>query len=287
MRPPVAREAADTMDPNFEMTHQRPPPSNGVITRVGGLSVRTWGAGEPLVLLHGGMGSWRHWIRNLDALAARFTVHALDLPGCGDSDSVPRDIADDDYITRVEEALDAIGGARPFGLAGFSFGGIMAALVAARMGTRVRKLSLVSPGGFGKSPRPLDLRKIPPDTAGMAAVREVLRHNLGVMMLADPASVTEEAVDLHYANVRRTRFDGRRFSVSNRMGETLPQVMCPVQTVWGERDALPHPDVHARIDACRTASPGVRVDIVPGAGHWVQYEAPEPVNRFLVDFFGA
>lgn len=260
---------------------------DGSPSRVGGLSVRTWGEGEALVLLHGGMGSWRHWIRNLDALAARFTVHAVDMPGCGDSDSVSRDIADDDYITLVVDALDAVGGAKPFNLAGFSFGGIMAAMVAARMGARIRKLSLVSPGGFGKSPRPLDLRKIPPDAAGLAAVREVLRHNLRVMMLADPASVTEDAVDLHYANVRRTRFDGRRFSVSNRMGETLGRIVCPIQTVWGERDALPYPDVHARIAACRAAVPGIRVDVVPGSGHWVQYETPEPVNRALLDFFGS
>ena len=257
---------------------------NGTASRIGGLAVRKWGAGEPLVLLHGGMGSWRHWIRNIDALAAKFTVHALDMPGCGDSDSVPRDIADDDYITRVEEAVTAAGGGQPVRLAGFSFGGMMSALVAARMGTRIRKLSLLSPGGFGKS-KPLDLRKIPPDTAGMAEVRDVLRHNLRVMMCADPANVTEETVDLHYANVRRTRFDGRRFSVSNRMAETLAQIVCPIQTIWGERDAIPHPDVHVRIGVCRKAVPGIRVDVVPGAGHWVQYEAPDPVNRALVDFF--
>ena len=255
----------------------------GSAARVGGLAVRKWGAGEPLVLLHGGMGSWRHWIRNVDALAGSFAVHAVDMPGCGDSDSVPRDISDDDYITRVEETVAAIGGVRPVNLAGFSFGGVMAAMVAARMGTRISKLSLLSPGGFGKA-KPLDLRKIPPDTSGMPVVREVLRHNLRVMMCADPANVTEETVDLHYASVRRTRFDGRRFSVSNRMGETLRHIVCPVQTIWGERDALPYPDVRARIEVCRKAMSGIQVDIVPGAGHWVQYEAPEPVNRALIDF---
>jgi 2-hydroxy-6-oxonona-2,4-dienedioate hydrolase len=257
------------------------------VARVGGLSVRTWGKGEPVVLLHGGMGSWRHWIRNLDALAACFTVHAVDLPGCGDSDSVPRDIPDDDYVTLVEEAVGRIGGDRPFGFGGFSFGGILSAMVAARMGARIRKLSLVSPGGFGKTPKPLDLRKIPPDADGIEGVRDVLRHNLKVMMLADPATVTEEAVDLHYTNVRRCRFDGRRFSTGSRMTEMLGRIVCPVQTVWGERDALPHPDVHARVALCREAVPGIRVDIVPGAGHWVQYEAPEPVNRALLDFFGS
>ena len=30
-----------------------------------------WGEGRPLVLLHGGTGSWMHWVRNVeDAVAA-------------------------------------------------------------------------------------------------------------------------------------------------------------------------------------------------------------------------
>jgi hypothetical protein len=32
------------------------------------------------VLFHGGMGSWKHWIRNVEVLAACFTVHAHDHP---------------------------------------------------------------------------------------------------------------------------------------------------------------------------------------------------------------
>ena len=43
-----------------------------------------WGRGAPVVLLHGGAGSWRHWVRNVDALlAAGRTVWAPDLPGLG------------------------------------------------------------------------------------------------------------------------------------------------------------------------------------------------------------
>ena len=50
-----------------------------------GLAVRCWGRGAPLVLLHGGMGSWTHWGRNIGALARKFTVITLDMPGYGDS----------------------------------------------------------------------------------------------------------------------------------------------------------------------------------------------------------
>ena len=42
------------------------------------MAVRRSGAGPDLVLFHGGMGSWKHWIRNIDAHAGRFRVHALD-----------------------------------------------------------------------------------------------------------------------------------------------------------------------------------------------------------------
>jgi pimeloyl-ACP methyl ester carboxylesterase len=41
---------------------------------------------RPLVLLHGGSGSWTHWVRNLDALvAAGHQLWVPDLPGFGDS----------------------------------------------------------------------------------------------------------------------------------------------------------------------------------------------------------
>jgi 2-hydroxy-6-oxonona-2,4-dienedioate hydrolase len=257
--------------------------SSRPVARVRGLAVRTWGTGEPLVLLHGGMGTWNHWARNVDALAQKYAVHALDMPGYGDSPTVARDMPEDDYASMVAEAVGAIGSYEPVRLAGFSFGGIVAALVAAQMGARLRKVSMLGPGGFGKSVK-LDLRKIPLDTNGLRQVREVLRYNLEVMMIADPAKVTEDTVDLHYANVRRTRFDGRRVSLGNRMAELLGQIVCPVQVIWGERDPLPYPNVQARVDIVRGAMPGARTDVIPGAGHWVQYEAPEAVNRVMLEF---
>src|SRR5687767_2912815 len=134
--------------------------SDKPIARVRGLAVRTWGAGEPLVLLHGGMGTWNHWSRNVDALARKYAVHALDMPGYGESPTVDGDMPEDGYAAMVAEAVGAIGSYEPVRLAGFSFGGIVAALVAAQMGARIRRLSMMGPGGFGRSAK-LELRKIP------------------------------------------------------------------------------------------------------------------------------
>jgi pimeloyl-ACP methyl ester carboxylesterase len=49
----------------------------------------TGGTGEPLVLLHGWPQSWYAWREIMPALADRYTVYALDLPGLGDSEGAP------------------------------------------------------------------------------------------------------------------------------------------------------------------------------------------------------
>src|SRR5262245_36091801 len=58
-----------------------------VTTRCGaGVMVwRLWGSGEPLVLLHGGYGSWTHWIRAIPELSRHYELWVPDLPGLGAS----------------------------------------------------------------------------------------------------------------------------------------------------------------------------------------------------------
>lgn len=246
------------------------------------------GSGPPLVLIHGGMGSWTHWSRNLPALARHFEVHALDMPGCGDSDSVPADIPEDDYVAVVVRCMAGLAAGRPLRIAGFSFGGVVAAMTAARLGDAVARLSLLAPGGFGPvTGRRLDLRSMPEGNVDPAIEREVLRHNLMAMMLADPASADDEALAIQRANVRRTRFDSRRFSLSPWLLEALPRLTCPVQFIYGERDNLAWPDVGSRISRALAACPRARVDRIPGAGHWLQFEASAEVDRLLIEFLGA
>src|SRR5438093_12062045 len=113
------------------------------------MAARRRGSGPDLVLFHGGMGSWRHWARNIEALAARFTVHALAHPSYGDSASVARETTGAATLALAHRLLvEMFAGDAPLRLAGFSFGGAIAASLARRLGPRVTHLCLVSPGGF-------------------------------------------------------------------------------------------------------------------------------------------
>src|SRR5437870_9208632 len=113
------------------------------------MAVHRAGRGPDVVLFHGGMGSWKHWIRNVEPLAEFFTVHALDHPGYGGSASVPRETTGAAYLDLVHRLiLEMLPGDAPLRFAGFSFGGAIAANLARRLGPRVTHLCLVSPAAF-------------------------------------------------------------------------------------------------------------------------------------------
>ena len=56
--------------------------------------------------------------------------------------------------------------------------------------------------------------------------------------------------------------------------------------VAGERDGvLRMPAMRSAVDNMKQLLPGVRKsEIIPGAGHWIQQEAPERVNSLLLGF---
>ena len=97
-----------------------------------------------VVLLHGGSGSWTHWLRNIDALAAAgHAVWVPDMPGFGAS-AVPPDGQDADVLPGwLELGLQQLIGARPVALVGFSFGALVAGLWAQARPARVARLVLV------------------------------------------------------------------------------------------------------------------------------------------------
>ena len=56
--------------------------------------------------------------------------------------------------------------------------------------------------------------------------------------------------------------------------------------VWGARDATAYPHLDDRARALRSIQPGARFEVIPGAGHWVQFEAAERFNPLLAELAG-
>jgi pimeloyl-ACP methyl ester carboxylesterase len=250
----------------------------------GAMVWRAWGAGPPLVLLHGASGSWTHWIRNVLPLARHHRVLAPDMPGYGESDAPPEPHTADGLADLVTAGIDRmLPPPAVLDVAGFSFGAIIGGLVAARLGARVRTLVLLGPGGLGLTPAPpRTLLRLEPGM-GPAAIRHVHRENLRTLMLADPESADELAVTLQIDNVRRARFKSGTIPVSDVLLQALPAIRAHLVGIWGGRDAFTSHHLAGSREVLAAADPALDMRVIEGAGHWVNYEAAEQVNALLVE----
>lgn len=240
---------------------------------------RRLGRGQPLVLLHGGHGSWLHWARNLEFLAQHHEAWAADLPGYGDSDPVAGTSLDD-LVDATRQSLDALlGAATPVRLVGFSFGGLVAATLASRR-PAVSHLALLGPAGHGGARRPRGSLKSWKDLAiGSADWLEVMRHNLWVHMVHDASRVDDLAMQVHGQSCLATRFHSKWISRAGGLHQVLDAYPGPVLLAWGEHDVTADPASAGSQLAAR--QPRREVVVVEDAGHWVQYEQADRVNALL------
>jgi pimeloyl-ACP methyl ester carboxylesterase len=250
-----------------------------------------WGAPHlpTLVLLHGGSGSWTHWVHSIAPLRdAGWRLLVPDLPGFGDSD-LPQACTDVDalpvHLHAGLQQLQAAGQCTgPVNVVGFSFGGMAGALWLSAYPQDAVQLVLVGAPGMGLTVSdrvPLrGWRHLPTPEAQEA----VHRHNLMALMLHNPEALDDLALHLHSANVQRDRMPRRRLSSTDIVARTLPQVPARVSAIFGEHDAL----YRGRLSELATAMPPMAHHwgswrVVPGAGHWVQYEAADLFIAALKD----
>jgi 2-hydroxy-6-oxonona-2,4-dienedioate hydrolase len=237
-----------------------------------------------LVLLHGGSGSWTHWVLNIAPLRdAGWRVLVPDLPGFGDSDLPPGCTDVPDLPAHLHAGLQQLAPQGPVQIVGFSFGGMTGALWLAQYPDDAQALVLVGAPGMGlTAPERVPLkgwRHLPTPEAQDA----VHRHNLMALMLKHPESLDALALDVHRANVQRDRMPRRRLSSTPIVAQALPRITARISAIYGEHDAL----YTRRLPEVREAMAHLAPNwgqwhTVPGAGHWVIYEAAEVFNAALL-----
>ena len=239
------------------------------------------GASEKLVLLHGGSGSWTHWIHNIKALSQHREVWALDIPGFGDSDLPPNAVDVDDLVPFVIQGLSKVVQQQAVDVVGFSFGGLLAGYIAAKDASLIKKLILVGVPALGLTGKPLPLRGIRPEMVE-DEITEIYRHNLEVMMISNKQKIDRKTLELQKKNIARDRLKRRRIARGDILLELQNDWKCPVYAVWGELDALYKEKIHLVKD--KFANCNLRdFKVIPDAGHWVQYEQANEFNIHLLN----
>jgi 2-hydroxy-6-oxonona-2,4-dienedioate hydrolase len=264
---------------------------------------RRWGSGPPLVLFHGGSGSWTHWIRNVEALSRHFSVWAIDLPGMGDSNPFNSEDLQllDGEITDIRvpikpewqppvipmpafarilgRTLEQLFPREQINIAGFSFGGMTAANVAARIPHKIKQVVLVGSAGLvGRDPAMTPLL-----TWRFATGDELLavqRRNVELLMLHDPNKVDDLAVNIHILNTRRTL--SRKPPRGLTTIPALERAKVRVSGIWGRYDGPSGWKIDEIREKFRAIDPTSQFHVAERAGHWVAYEAADEFNRELI-----
>jgi pimeloyl-ACP methyl ester carboxylesterase len=147
----------------------------------------------------------------------------------------------------------------------------------------MRRLIVIGSGGLGTGVAELpELIRVTPDMSS-AETRDAHRENLRRLMLGDSDRADDLAVDVHANSLRRARFKPGSIPASDVLARALPRSRARVTAVWGERDVFTGPYLDERRAVIERVHRDAEFHIVKGAGHGVVYEAPDDVNRIILD----
>ena len=253
------------------------------------------GSGPPVILIHGLGGSTLVWQRNIEALAQRYSIYAIDMPGHGYSDNPTLGYgleAARKYIAGFMDAMNI----QKASFVGNSAGGLAAISFTLNHPERVDNLVIVDGAGLGQELAGfLKVLSVPvvgeilarPSVGSMRALLRALIYDQTKV----PVGLAEEM-----ANVRR--LPGRKLALlkylrlgANARGQKrnviqtpdLGKISVPTLVVWGRNDFLV-PVAHAERTA--KAIKGARLHIFDSCGHWPQLEKSDDFNNLLREFLG-
>lgn len=239
----------------------------------------------PLLLLHGGFGSWTHWIANLRALREHRSLWTLDMPGLGSSDAIPEPHTVSHFAELVLDGFDSlVGPTSEFDLAGFSFGALVGSHLAARAGARCKHLIACGAAGFGELHVHVDLLKPPGEETPAEEADSIHRSNLRSLMFARTETIDELAVYVHAENLSKARFNSRRLAKSDEFKKVIPQISARICGIWGSKDATAGEigAIHAREALFKSVQPDCAFHVLEDVGHWAMYEAAQAFNRIVI-----
>lgn len=265
------------------------------------------GSGTPLLLVHGlGSSAGVEFYYNLEALATRHCVYAVDLPGFGRSDKPSVDYTIEFFVEVLRDFMDSQG-LRRAALMGVSLGGRIALGFALEYPGRVERLVLVDALGVGVPRRVLAYSLLLARGIGELALsgtaRALRRMNprtirrLWGWYLARPGSMeqilSDDRIASHremlgmpayraaYLSALRSVAGMRRVRDGILVEDRLSDLTMPTLLVWGRHDHI-FPPSHAEEAARRIPDAGF--EIFEDSGHTPQMEEPERFNQLILDF---
>jgi epoxide hydrolase 4 len=263
------------------------------------------GQGPLVILLHDFLEFWYSWRYQIPALARWFKVVVPDLRGYNDSEKPAQGYDLETLSQDIKGLIEALGYTEAI-VVGHGWGGTIALHLAQRFPQRLQSLVLMA------SPHPqhfvqdlvgnLDQlrRSWYVLAAQLPALPEwLLRQNLTAVVQGvfqsqaiRKGAFSKEDTQIYQAALAKPGVLAaalqyyRQFlapaNVWRNWGRPLVPVELPTLILWGEEDSIFSPTLSQGFENWVQAP--LRSISIPQCGHWLQREAPQTVNRELLQF---
>ena len=244
----------------------------------GEVSVRTGGSGAPLFVIHHDIGA-HAWTSFYERLAESFTVYLPDLPGFGKSvrPEWARNVRD--IVALAGLTLDELDLPRA-SVVGLGFGGYVAAELATTAQARINKLTLAA--AMGVKPEQGEIFD-----QFLVSHEDYVRTGFATEGAFEEMFGEESDIDqLMIWDINRemtTRVGWKPYMHNMALPHLLPSVHTPTLVAWGSEDVI----VPVNSGALYAEKlPNARLEVLDGAGHWLELERPDDLARLIVEHEG-
>jgi pimeloyl-ACP methyl ester carboxylesterase len=257
---------------------------SSIVTDQGIVHYEAYGRGQPVILLHGWLGSWGYWLKTMEALKDQYRCYALDFWGFGESGKRRSSYAVIDFVSLVDQFMTRLGiEAAP--IVGHSMGGTVAMALALAKPERVQRIIVVGSPIDGNSLN-IFLR-----LAGKPWIASIVWHSptalqFGIklfspfivkdwpewykMITRDLSSTTLEAFFKSIGALHRTD-----------LRQQLPLITAPVMGIYGVGDNVVEPSQANIITNKAVLS---RIKMMSGSRHFPMLDEPQAFIHQLADF---
>jgi pimeloyl-ACP methyl ester carboxylesterase len=242
------------------------------ITTVGNhlIHYEVLGRGEPLIFIHGWLGSWRYWWPSMQALSSRHRSFAFDLWGFGDSSKAPDSYSLKAYVEMIDQFINQLGMMKPVTLIGHALGAAAALRYTTLYPNNVEKLVMVSLPFEGSVMDPKLF-----DSDPMSILKGLGKANSFQEVDGEVRKTDQSAMNQLASQV-----------ASLNLANDLMNCLRPTLLVFGEQDSVVRPPSgnYAQFRAPTNNRHYIGLD---NCNHFPMLQEKAVFNRLLMDFFYA
>ena len=257
---------------------------SSIVTAQGIVHFEAYGRGQPVILLHGWLGSWGYWLKTMETLKHHYRCYALDFWGFGESGKRRNSYQISDFVDLVDQFMDRLG-IEEAPIVGHSMGGTVAISLALAKPKRVQRVIVVG------SPIAGDSLNIFLRLAGNPWIASIVWQmptalKLGIRLFSPyiakdwPQWYKMITRDISHATLPSF------FSSINSLYKTdlrtdLPVITRPILGIYGVGDNVVEP---SQADIIIKNVPLSRVKMMSGSKHFPMLDEPKAFNENLAEF---